>query len=108
MRITGWSIDGFGQFHKAEVTDLPPGLIVVHGPNESGKTTLQHFLTAMLFGVPPKNSPAHHKPLRGGSHGGRLFVFLQWAFAYFTYQRSIRLITGEEAGPPSSPSSSAT
>ncbi len=38
----------------------------------------------------------------------RAVVFLQWAFAYFTYQRSIRLITGEEAAPPSSPASSAT
>jgi NADH dehydrogenase len=26
----------------------------------------------------------------------RVVVFVQWAFAYFTYQRSIRLITGEE------------
>jgi NADH dehydrogenase len=33
----------------------------------------------------------------------RLVVLLQWAFAYFTYQRSIRLITGD----PSSGSSSA-
>ena len=31
----------------------------------------------------------------------RLLVLVQWAFAYFTYQRSIRLITG---GPPSSSS----
>ena len=37
----------------------------------------------------------------------RAVVFVQWAFAYFTYQRSIRLITGDEAtSPPSSPSSS--
>ena len=36
----------------------------------------------------------------------RLVVFLQWAFAYFTYQRSIRLITGEETvSRPSSASS---
>lgn len=35
----------------------------------------------------------------------RAVVFLQWAFAYFTYQRSIRLITGEEASS-SSPSES--
>jgi NADH dehydrogenase len=27
----------------------------------------------------------------------RLVVFVQWAFAYFTYQRSIRLITGQGA-----------
>jgi NADH dehydrogenase len=32
----------------------------------------------------------------------RLVVLVQWAFAYFTYQRSIRLITGD---PPSGPSS---
>lgn len=36
----------------------------------------------------------------------RVVVFLQWAFAYFTYQRSIRLITGEEA--VESPSSAGT
>lgn len=35
----------------------------------------------------------------------RAVVFLQWAFAYFTYQRSIRLITGEEVSS-SSPSES--
>ena len=37
----------------------------------------------------------------------RAVVFVQWAFAYFTFQRSIRLITGEEStSPPSSASSS--
>jgi NADH dehydrogenase len=28
----------------------------------------------------------------------RLVVLVQWAWAYFTYQRSIRLITGEDSG----------
>ena len=28
----------------------------------------------------------------------RLVVFMQWAWAYFTYQRSIRLITGDDRG----------
>ena len=78
MRITGWSIDGFGQFHKAEVTDLPPGLIVVHGPNESGKTTLMDFVTGMLFGFPDRRSPKRrHEPVNGGTLGGRLFVLDQ-------------------------------
>jgi NADH dehydrogenase len=35
----------------------------------------------------------------------RLVVLLQWAFAYFTYQRSIRLITGQEAVSESQSSS---
>ena len=30
----------------------------------------------------------------------RLVVFVQWAWAYFTYQRSIRLITGRPGNPP--------
>lgn len=78
MRITGWSIDGFGQFHKAEVTDLPPGLIVVHGPNESGKTTLMDFVTGMLFGFPDRRSTKRrHDPVNGGTLGGRLFVIDQ-------------------------------
>ncbi len=34
----------------------------------------------------------------------RLGVMLQWAWAYFTYQRSVRLITGSERGPGSMPS----
>jgi NADH dehydrogenase len=36
----------------------------------------------------------------------RLLVLMQWAWAYFTYQRSIRLITGEEAATSRAPSAS--
>lgn len=34
----------------------------------------------------------------------RVLVFFQWAFAYLTYQRSIRLITGETTGSAGQPS----
>jgi NADH dehydrogenase len=34
----------------------------------------------------------------------RVLVFFQWAFAYLTYQRSIRLITGETPGSAAQPS----
>jgi NADH dehydrogenase len=36
----------------------------------------------------------------------RLLVLMQWAWAYVTYQRSVRLITGEEAPPSHAPSRS--
>jgi NADH dehydrogenase len=34
----------------------------------------------------------------------RLLVLMQWAWAYVTYQRSVRLITGEESRPSRTPS----
>jgi NADH dehydrogenase len=36
----------------------------------------------------------------------RLLVLMQWAWAYVTYQRSIRLITGKETSPSSVPAHS--
>ena len=63
MKVSGWFIDGFGHFHKEEVEDLPPGLIVVHGPNESGKTTLMDFISGMLFGFPGRDDKRRHEPV---------------------------------------------
>jgi uncharacterized protein YhaN len=74
VRIDGWHIDGYGVFHDARVGDLPAGLTIVTGPNESGKTTLVHFLLGMLFGFPNRGAPNRHDPLQGGTYGGRLFV----------------------------------
>ncbi len=74
MRIHGWHIDGFGVHHDHQVTDLPPGLTVITGPNESGKSTLQRFLAGVLFGYPNKGRPDRHEPVNGGNYGGRLFV----------------------------------
>ena len=48
--ITRLYLEHFGQFHKKEI--IPePGLNVVYGPNEAGKSTLCHFILAMLFGM---------------------------------------------------------
>ncbi|HWJ64290.1 MAG TPA: AAA family ATPase [Acidimicrobiales bacterium] len=74
MRIDGWHIDGYGVHADLGVNDLDGGLTIIAGPNESGKTTLQHFLVGMLFGFTAVNRPDHHPALRGGTYGGRLFV----------------------------------
>ena len=50
MRIKKIRIRNFGQFHNREFT-FAPGLNVVYGENESGKTTLHTFLVSMLFGL---------------------------------------------------------
>ncbi|MGN6695891.1 MAG: AAA family ATPase [Aquihabitans sp.] len=75
MKIDGWHIDGYGVHADHSAQDLGTGLTIVAGPNESGKTTLQHFLIGMLFGFPSvRDEKGHHPPLRGGNFGGRLFI----------------------------------
>lgn len=49
MRITGWQIDGFGPFRGFAQEGVGPGLVVVHGPNEAGKSSLLRFLLWTLF-----------------------------------------------------------
>lgn len=69
MRITRILIDGFGQFHDTPL-EPAPGLTVIRGPNEAGKTTLLAFIRAILFGFETDRYPA----LRGGRRGGWLDV----------------------------------
>ena len=71
MRIDTIHIDGFGQFHS-EPLNPAPGLTVVRGPNEAGKTTLLAFTRAMLFGFETHRYPA----LRGGKRGGWLDIVM--------------------------------
>lgn len=75
MFISGFHIDGFGIYHNQGVQDLPLGLVVFVGDNESGKTTLMEFIRTMLFGLKPKGRN-HYPPLRGGGHGGRLALVM--------------------------------
>jgi uncharacterized protein YhaN len=75
MKIRGWSIDGFGVFRNWMVRDVGPGLTIVYGPNEAGKTTLLAFIRGVLFGYPDRRTrESRYPPLQGGRHGGRLFL----------------------------------
>ena len=78
MYISGLHIDGFGIYHDQGVQDLPLGLVLLVGDNESGKTTLMEFLRTQLFGFPRRDKKRNdYEPLRGGNHGGRLAVIMQ-------------------------------
>ncbi len=74
MRIENVHVDGFGHFFDTQFGPLNAPMTVFFGPNEAGKTTILAFLRAMLFGFPTRLRAQHYPPLRGGNHGGRLFL----------------------------------
>lgn len=49
MRFTKVSIRGYGRFSDKEL-EPDPGLQIIAGPNEQGKSTLRHFIADMLYG----------------------------------------------------------
>lgn len=51
-RILRVTLAGFGVYSRPTEFRFPAGAAVLRGPNESGKTTLLHGLTAILFGLP--------------------------------------------------------
>ncbi len=50
-------VRGFGPYRGAVTATFPKGLGVLALPNERGKSTLVHALTAVLFGLPHSSDP---------------------------------------------------
>ena len=69
MRIDEIAVDGFGLIHDRRL-EPAPGLTLIRGENEAGKSTLLAFIRAILFGFDPKSPGA----LAGGRRGGWLVV----------------------------------
>ena len=69
MRIDEIAIDGFGLIRDRRL-EPAPGLTLIRGENEAGKSTLLAFIRSILFGFEPKSPPA----LVGGRRGGWLTV----------------------------------
>ncbi|MFZ5468312.1 MAG: AAA family ATPase [Myxococcota bacterium] len=70
MKIQRLQVDGFGHFLNYKV-ELAPGLNVLVGSNEAGKSTLLAFIRAMLFGFERRNHPQRFQP-KSGELGGSL------------------------------------
>lgn len=83
MWIKAARIDGFGRLLDKTFT-FTPGLNCIHGPNESGKTTLLAFLISMLYGQAKSGIKIRHldishqryDPWRAPLYGGDLVVSL--------------------------------
>lgn len=103
MRIDGIYVDGFGIYHNHEVADIQPGLVVLAGSNESGKSTFLEFVRSMLFGFPAARRGRNpYPPLRGGKYGGRLQVTTKSGRSYSIERDARQVITAGEDGWTSS------
>lgn len=50
MLITKLKLNYFGKFHNREI-ELKPGINLIYGVNEAGKSTIHSFIKGMLFGI---------------------------------------------------------
>ena len=94
MRIERLYVDGFGPFHDESVGGFDRSVVVLHGPNEAGKSTLLEFIRTVLFGFPATRRDKHYPPLAGGRHGGRITV-VDDSGARYTVER----FEGSRGGP---------
>ena len=73
MQIRELHIDGFGIFRNTVIKEFYPGINVIFGPNEFGKTTLLEFIRKTLFGFKKKTGDFNnYTPIHGGKHGGKI------------------------------------
>ncbi|WMI71497.1 ATP-binding protein [Aminobacterium sp. MB27-C1] len=74
MRFVEFNIEGFGQL-KNVTGRFPPGLSLILGENESGKTTLMNFFRYCLFGcLTGVQIVMLYLPLDGGNQRGQLTI----------------------------------
>lgn len=67
-------IGAYGRLYDASLGPLSPGLNVVYGKNESGKTTLASFVGGVLYGwEDARGSRNAYKPAGAKRHGSLIF-----------------------------------
>ncbi|MDE6760417.1 MAG: AAA family ATPase [Lachnospiraceae bacterium] len=80
MRIDRLHLHDFGQFHEKDIM-LAPGINVVYGANEAGKTTIKDFIVDMFYGIDKSRGIGarfdHYekrKPINGTAFSGGMEV----------------------------------
>lgn len=75
MWIAEIHLERFGGLAGARITGLGPGVNLVIGLNEAGKSTIVEFIRSVCFGFSKKSGRANtYAPLQGGLRRGRLIV----------------------------------
>lgn len=80
MRVDKLHLQDFGQFHNKDIS-LAPGINLVYGANEAGKTTTKDFIVDMLYGIDKARGTAarfdHYeqkKPINSSAFSGAMEV----------------------------------
>ncbi len=68
MRISNLDLKAYGLFADYPLADLAAGIVVVHGVNETGKTTLFSALTSLLYGFYPPSADFPYRPWHTDRH----------------------------------------
>ena len=72
MKIESIRISAFGRLSQVELGPFSDRVVVIHGPDESGKSALHAFIRAMLFGFPQTGLRSLKQVTPSGRYGGRL------------------------------------
>ena len=83
MRIDKLHIQDFGQFHEKDVT-LAPGINVIYGANEAGKSTMKDFIVDMFYGIDTSQGMGNRfdhydqrKPISGSAYSGAMEISIE-------------------------------
>jgi len=98
-----FAIDRFGIWRRWAVDEIPSGLTVFFGPNETGKSTILEFLRGMFFGFASRSRFADDTDGQMGGtivleHRGQEVIISRRWFA--EKQEEVEITVGGHAVPP--------
>ena len=79
MKIDKLHLQDFGQFHDKDIS-LAPGVNILYGANEAGKTTTKDFIVDMMYGMDGSqnngevNAYEKRKPINSDAYAGSMEV----------------------------------
>ena len=78
MRINKLHLQDFGKFHEKDIA-LTPGVNIIYGSNEAGKTTTKDFIIDMIYGIDKARGIGarfdHYekrRPINGAAYSGSM------------------------------------
>ena len=78
MRINKLHLQDFGKFHDKDIS-LTPGVNIIYGANEAGKTTTKDFIVDMIYGIDKARGVGarfdHYekrRPINGSAYSGSM------------------------------------